>query len=202
MKISIATEDILTEEIMIKVISSSKQFDIGLKLGKQGNGYLVSKLNNFNELAKSSPVIVVFDLDLKPCSEKFRTLLENKVINKRENLHLIVSVREIESWILADRVGFSSYFKVSKDKIERAPDELLDPKEKIINLAKQSKDSVIKKGIPPANGAAAKVGLSYNSLLTGFIREEWDMSRAAEASPSLSLAIKTITGLLQVGEGG
>ncbi|EOG6950026.1 DUF4276 family protein [Edwardsiella piscicida] len=202
MKISIATEDILTEEIMIKVISSSKQFDIGLKLGKQGNGYLVSKLNNFNELAKNSPVIVVFDLDLKPCPEKFRTSLENKVINKRENLHLIVSVREIESWILADRVGFSSYFKVSKDKIERDPDELLDPKEKIINLAKQSKDSVIKKGIPPANGAAAKVGLSYNSLLTGFIRDEWDMSRAAEASPSLSLAIKTITGLLQVGEGG
>lgn len=197
MKISIATEDILTEEIMVKVISSNKQFEIGHKLGKQGNGYLVNKLNNFNELAKGSAVVVVFDLDLKPCPEEFRSSLESKVVNKRDSLQIIVSVREIESWILADRIGFSSYFKVSKDKIERDPDGLLDPKEKIINLAKQSKDSAIKRGMPPVAGAASKVGLSYNTFLTGFIRDEWDIDRAAEASPSLCNALDTLNGMLQ-----
>ncbi|EMU6899336.1 DUF4276 family protein [Serratia bockelmannii] len=197
MRISIATEDVLTEEIITKIILSNGRFEIIHKLGKRGNGYLISKLNNFNELSRGLIVVVVFDLDLKPCPVRFKEELERTVANKSDNLKLVISVREVESWILADREGFGSYFKISKDKIDRTPDALLDPKDKIINLARYSKDSAVKRGIPPVAGAASKVGLSYNRLLTDFIQQEWDINRAIQISPSLATAMATINELLE-----
>lgn len=185
MKISIATEDVLTEEIMKKVIFSKGRFEILHRLGKQGCGFLIKKLASFNEIAKSHNVIVLFDLDLKPSFDDYKLELESQLANKRDSLHILISVREVESWILADRVGLGDYLKISKDKIERDPDELLDPKEKIINLARGSKRSEIKRGIPPKQGAAAKVGISYNTLLTTFIWDGWDLNRAIDNSPSL-----------------
>lgn len=185
MKISIATEDILTEEAMVKVLSQKGGFDILHKLGKQGNGYLLSKLNNFNQLAITHKVLVVFDLDVKPSSVDFKKTLEGKVNNINENLNIVVSVREVESWLLADREGISKYFSVSKDKIDRDPDALFDPKEKIINLARQSKIGDIKRGLPPKVGAASKIGLSYNRILVSFIQEKWDFLNAINNSPSL-----------------
>ncbi|EJA2552935.1 hypothetical protein MWS75_005057, partial [Serratia marcescens] len=71
------------------------------------------------------------------------------------------------------------------------------PKDKIINLARYSKDSAVKRGIPPVAGAASKVGLSYNRLLTDFIQQEWDMNRAIQISPSLATAMATINELLE-----
>ena len=46
MKISIATEDILTEEAMVKIIASNGHFEIKNKLGKQGCGYLIQQLSS------------------------------------------------------------------------------------------------------------------------------------------------------------
>lgn len=195
MKISIATEDILTEEILIKIISSLDNISIPHKLGKQGSGFLLNSLQKLNELSRAHHVIAIFDLDLKPDAEEFKSLLENKITNKTQTFNIIISVREIESWILADREGFSEYLSISKEKICRAPDELLDPKEKIISLARLSKISDIKKGIPPKKGAAAKVGLSYNSLLSNFIRDKWDSERASKYSPSLLKALHHINNI-------
>lgn len=190
MNISIATEDILTEEAMIKIIASHGKFNILHRLGKQGCGYLTSNLNKFNTLAKSHFVIIVLDLDNRQSSAEFRRLIEDQIKNKSGHLKIIIPVREIESWLLADREGLSNFFSISKEKIDREPEILLDPKEKIINLAKLSRDNNIKKGLPPKNGAAAKVGLSYNTLLSLFIREHWSITRALELSPSLKETIK------------
>ncbi|MFU9135365.1 hypothetical protein [Erwinia tasmaniensis] len=185
MKISIATEDVLTEEVITKILSFKGRFEIVHKLGRKGCGFLTNKLSNFNELAKTHNVLVFFDLDLKPNPNAYKSSLEGKVANKNGSLHILISVREVESWVLADRIGLSAYFNISRDKIERDPDVLPDPKEKIINLAKASKNPLIKKGIPPKAGAAAKVGISYNSLLTNFIWDGWDFTRALEHSQSL-----------------
>lgn len=192
MDISIATEDILTEEAMIKIIASKDRFRIRCSLGKKGCGYLTSNLEKFNALANSHHVLLVLDLDNKHDLQEFKNNIEGQIRNKDEKLKIIVPVREIESWLLADREGLSKFLAVSKDKIDREPELLLDPKEKIINLAKQSRDSNIKKGIPPKQGAAAKMGLSYNTLLSSFIREYWDITRAFELSPSLRETISFI----------
>lgn len=145
MDISIATEDILTEEAMTKIIASKQRFKIRYSLGKKGCGYLTSNLEKFNTLANSHYVLLVLDLDNKNDLQDFKNNIEGQVRNKNEKLKIIVPVREIESWLLADREGLSNFLAVSKDKIDREPELLLDPKEKIINLARQSRDSNIKK---------------------------------------------------------
>ncbi|ENO1078101.1 MULTISPECIES: DUF4276 family protein [Enterobacter cloacae complex] len=198
MDISIATEDILTEEAMIKIIASKERFRIRCSLGKKGCGYLTSNLDKFNALANSHHVLLVLDLDNKHDLQEFKNNIEGQIRNKDEKLKIIVPVREIESWLLADREGLSKFLAVSKDKIDREPELLLDPKEKIINLARQSRDSNIKKGIPPKQGAAAKMGLSYNTLLCSFIREHWDITRAFELSPSLRETISFIDDIQHV----
>ncbi|EOO9756527.1 hypothetical protein CXB03_RS23915 [Escherichia coli] len=198
MKISIATEDILTEEAMVKIIASNGHFEIKNKLGKQGCGYLTSNLEKFNNLAALHHVLVVLDLDLKENAVTYRSEIENKLRNKHERLKIIIPIREVESWILADRGGLSDYFKISKDRIDRTPDELLDPKEKIITLAKLSKNGVIKRGIPPKAGAAAKVGLPYNTILSTFIRDHWDFRSAMEHSPSLCETVQLIESIENV----
>ncbi len=192
MDISIATEDILTEEAMVKIIASKDSLRIRSSLGKKGCGYLTSNLDKFNALANSHYVLLVLDLDNKNDLQEFKNNIEGQIRNKDEKLKIIVPVREVESWLLADREGLSKFLAVSKDKIDREPELLLDPKEKIINLARQSRDSNIKKGIPPKQGAAAKMGLSYNTLLSSFIREHWDISRAFELSQSLRETISFI----------
>lgn len=192
MDISIATEDILTEEAITKIIASQNKFNIRLRLGKQGCGYLTSNLSKFNTLANSHYVLVVLDLDSRNNAIEYRRSIEGQIRNKNEKFKLVIPVREIESWLLADREGMSDFLSISKDKIDRDPELLLDPKEKIINLAKQSRNNDIKRGIPPKHGAAAKVGLSYNTLLSSFIRDHWNIARAIELSASLRETIDLI----------
>lgn len=192
MKISIATEDILTEEVMVKILSSVSDVDIPFKLGKKGCGYLKKNIHKFNELSYRHNVLVVFDSDLQTNINEFRSSIEKEIKNKSRSLDIIIPVREIESWILADREGLSAFLNISGDKLCRSPDDLLDPKEKIISLAKLSKNADIRKGIPPKKGAASKVGLSYNTLLTRFVQENWDIDRAKVHSPSLRTALMTI----------
>ncbi|QEO89222.1 hypothetical protein FOA56_15875 [Escherichia coli] len=69
---------------------------------------------------------------------------------------------------------------------------------KIITLAKLSKNGVIKRGIPPKAGAAAKVGLSYNTILSTFIRDHWDFRSAMEHSPSLCETVQLIESIENV----
>ena len=195
MNISIATEDILTEEAMIKIIASQNRFNILHRLGKQGCGYITNNINKFNALAKSHFMLVVLDLDNRHSSIDYRSVIEGNIKNQSEKLKIIILVREIESWLLADREGLSDFLCISKEKIDRDPEMLLDPKEKIINLAKQSRDNEIKRGIPPKAGAAAKMGLSYNTLLCTFIRDKWDINQALEISPSLKSTIDIINTL-------
>ncbi|TDL55242.1 DUF4276 family protein [Pantoea ananatis] len=195
MKISIATEDILTEEIITKILFCKGGFEILYRLGKKGVGYLTSKLDNFNQLAQQHDVLVVFDLDLKASHDIYTQELERRIANKNRTLHIFISVREVESWILADRTGLGNYLKISKDKIDKNPDLLLDPKEKLVSLARISKNSTVRKGLAPTHGAAAKVGISYNTLLTTFIWQEWDLTRAIECSPSLKRVSESIDSL-------
>lgn len=196
--ISIATEDVLTEEVIIKILMSFEQFNIVHKLGRQGSGYLTSKLVNFNQLAGNQIVLLVLDLDSKDSAEEYKRLIEGKIQNKNDSLLILVPVREIESWILADRDGLSSFLKISRDRIQRDPESLLDPKEKIISLSRDCKNGDAKRGIPPKAGAASKVGLSYNTLLTNFVRDEWSHTRAIENAPSLVETIGIIDSIAHV----
>jgi len=131
---------------------------------------------------------VMTDLDRNPCAP---TLVQEWLGGlSSPNFLFRVAVHEVESWLLADRENFADFFKVALNKIPQNPDSEENPKEKIFELARKSKDAAIRKGVPPAELAHA--GDSYVFTVTDFIRNRWSVSAAAENSPSLKKTLQRV----------
>ena len=194
--ISIASEDTLSEATLTKIVASLEKFRIVNKLGRSdGCGNIIKNIEKYNALSRIHYVVVMLDLDLKPDEDEFLESIYRKLKRKEDKLLFSVPVREVESWILADKKGLSDFLIIAEKKIDDNPDQLLDPKEKIVNLAKKCKNHEARMGIPPKIGSAAKVGIFYNTLLKGFVNETWSIERARANSPSLN---KTLSLLEQI----
>ncbi|MFE8047574.1 DUF4276 family protein [Brenneria goodwinii] len=190
--ITIATEDVLSESIISKILSNAGKFKIVMSLGKQGCGYLINKLNNFNNLAKTCVVLVVIDLDNNKSHDEYIEKITKSISKIDKNLVFSVPIKEVESWILADKSGLSKFLNISENKIDRDPDTVADPKEKIIYLAKNCKNRSAKNGIPPKPKEISKVGLSYNTVLVDFVNNHWSIERASNNSPSLRRTLELV----------
>jgi hypothetical protein len=67
--IAIATEDVLTEVVCEK-IAAYLGIEVSLRLRKGGSGYLKSKFDSFIQMSRRYPVLIVTDLDRKPCAPR------------------------------------------------------------------------------------------------------------------------------------
>lgn len=193
--IGIATEDILSEAVVEKVISKLRsEFTITLRLRKGGFGYLKSNMKKFNKIAIRYPMVVVTDLDNKTCpvdliSDWITFPMSPKLIFR-------VAVREIESWLLADTEAISSFLGINSSLCPRSPDELPDPKQKLLELVRRSKNRDIKNDILPSpKGTTSPVGLGYNVRMLDFVENYWDLNRASSKSESLKRMLDKISTL-------
>ncbi len=183
--IVLATEDELSEQIGIR-LATNAGLNVELCLRKQGYGYLRSRIPQFCQMANRQPVLLLTDLDNAPCA----SALIAKWLGRRsrpDNLVLRVAVREVESWLLADHDGMKSLLGSRVKGLPAAPDELGDPKRKLLELAEQAPRSV-REDLVAKTGAIARQGLAYNARLCRWVREVWNLERAAERSSSLSRA--------------
>ena len=96
-----------------------------------------------------------------------------------------VAVMEVESWVMADRMEFADFLSIPFHRIPSPTDNILNPKEFLLSLARRSKKKAIREALVPAQGATLSVGNQYNTLLSEFVQDHWDLERAATASPSL-----------------
>jgi hypothetical protein len=94
-------------------------------------------------------------------------------------------VREVESWLLADRRGIAAFLGVSEALVPREPEALLDPKETLVNLARRSRRSKIRELMLPPQGSSHPIGPGYSLALEEFARGRWDVAAAAERADSL-----------------
>ena len=93
-----------------------------------------------------------------------------------------------ESWVLADRQGFSQAMKVPLNKLPQCPDEESDPKRLILTLVKKSKVRQFSNEVV-SSADPSKPGTGYNLHLGAFVRNQWDARGAAQHSPSLARAV-------------
>lgn len=184
--IAIATEDELSEAIALRLIAEVPEpHQITSKLRKGGFGYLRSKMNNWRQMAAHQVVVVLTDLDRANCLVEFHNAwLSEKPLPA--NLLLRVAVREVESWVLADHVALRALIG-TKGALPAQPDELPDPKQFLLQLAKTAPKAVREDLIKTAPGHLAQ-GLGYNARLTELVFSQWCPQRAAERSPSLARA--------------
>lgn len=191
--IALATEDELSEAVGLKILMHilGSAYVRPLLLRRRGFGYLRSKMKCWKEMAQHQVVVIITDLDrlASPVALINDWLGEDR--NFPDNLILRVAVREVESWLMADH-DVMKLLLGSKGKLPLSPDDLADPKQHFLHLAKQAPRR-IKEDLVAFDGAVASQGIGYNRVLCQIVLEHWCPKRASENSKSLKRALQAIT---------
>jgi hypothetical protein len=181
-------EDELSEIVIRRVLADTqKDYSVGSAYGRTGFGYLRSTANNWNAAAAAgTPILLLTDLDQHDCPVELIAEWMNHPCHA--NFLFRIAVREVESWLLADREGFSHFLGISNVLVPAEPDQVNDPKRTLINLARRSRRTAVKRSIVPRQGSTAIQGPDYNGCLGDFVRNQWNSNTAKDRSPSLNRA--------------
>jgi len=180
-----------TDEAMAYRLAEATGHEIAECYGKRGMGYIQKRIDGFNGLAKSMPVLTLVDfMDTRMACPP--DMVHAWLPHREQRMLLRAVVRELESWLLADRNGIAEYLKIPIVRIPENPESLNDPKAMLIHLARGSRSSSIREGIVPAQGSSATVGREYVSKIIHFIQSSWDINRARMNAPSLDHCIRRL----------
>ena len=179
----LAVEDELGEAISVKILNSFG-IEIRIVLKEDGNAYLRQKAPELNRSASGMDIFLLTDLD---SSENYPPEFISSWIKGTPNPRFLfrVAVIEVESWLMADRTGFANFLSIPIHRIPFPTDDILNPKEYLVSLARRSKKRRLRDELVPEPGARIPVGYGYNTRLIEFIQNHWNLERAATASPSL-----------------
>ncbi len=188
--INIAFEDVIQETVIEKLINQyCNQCIIQNRYTKGGYGYLKKSTEGFNQASKYIPFIVVTDLDRAECAPN---LIKDWLKQEKEkNLVFRVAVREIESWLIADRQEMAKFLNINIIKIETNIENIPNPKQYLFRLVELSPNSKLRKDILPID-STAKIGKKYNEQMNKYVREIWRPEFAKKSSDSLNRAINAI----------
>lgn len=193
--VALGTEDELSEAVGIRLLAEQgATLQLGFPLRKSGFGYLRSNVNRWRQLAHHQPVVLITDLDRMACP----VVLLHDWLGKQaapQNLLLRVAVREVEAWLLADHEAMQRLIG-NRGRLPQEPDELPDPKKHLLGLAKLASRDV-RNDLVKQTGSVASQGLGYNARLTDLVRTHWSPERAAQRSPSLARARRSLADLAQ-----
>lgn len=208
MEVFIVGEDDACRAVIRRVISfCSEAIEILPQEFPVRGGEIKSQIGKFNRLSTSSPVILLIDLDNNTCPPEFRTtLLKGDVQN--HNFVLSIAVDEVEAWLLADRIGFSRYFGVEVGLIPEASQIRMQGRVAkteidcgyktslyfVKEILPHSRNKTLIEQLTPQPGAIK--GREYNSVMTPFIRDHWDIDAAMENSDSLKRMVNRILRLI------
>lgn len=111
----ISGEDAVTIAVIKRLLDFvSPRFSILQTIPARG-GEVKRKVLESNTLAKDYPVIMLLDLDQGCAPSLKNSLLQGEPQSKHFLMN--ISVDEAEAWLMADRIGFASYFGIGVDKI-------------------------------------------------------------------------------------
>lgn len=145
-----------------------------------------TRLQAFNRAARHAAWFALCDLDDDNCApSRIRSYLPES----SPGMCFRVAVREVEAWLLADRVAMARFLSVSSDVIDPYPERLAAPKSHLVSLARRSRSRAIREGLVPVAGDSRRVGPEYTLLMSEFAREQWRPQRAEKRSPSLRRAM-------------
>jgi hypothetical protein len=99
-----------------------------------------------------------------------------------------IAVRKVEAWLLADPRNIASFLRVPLRKVPVDPESLTDPKETMVNLARQSRSREIREDMVPRPESGRSIGPAYSSRLIEFATRFWSPKEAAHCE-SLRRAI-------------
>lgn len=152
--------------------------------GKKGFAYIRDKIGNFNQTASIInyfALVDFMDTGFSCPGEVVTTWLPYR----EPKMLLRVVVRELESWLLADRENMADFLQIATSKVPANPEILTDPKLILVNLARHSRKKQIREALVPEIGSTSSVGRLYTSEIIRFISLKWNITRARQNAPSL-----------------
>ena len=183
-------EDEITHQIILKIFDHFGHFQESRAIPCYGKGKIKKQIRAYDSAAQYGFYFIIADLDSDYICAPL--LIKDWLPNsKSSQLVFRVAVREIESWLLADQENFASFFSISKKVVPAFPDKENDPKKTVISLAKRSQKREIREAIVPIDDYAS-IGPEYNSKLTAFVHNFWNINFARKNSPSLDKTIKSL----------
>jgi len=187
--ISTLVEGELDLSVATKLLLHTKH-EVGTAYGRGGFGYIKKTVSGFSRVARGGGANYLALVDFMDTRCDCPAAVVSEWIGEsHKNMVFRVVMREIESWLLADSQAIASFLQVSVNKIPSDVDRLTDPKQTLINIARSSKSSIVRKNLVPAKGSTAREGTLYTSEMMRFIDDKWDVSKACKASPSLEKCI-------------
>lgn len=190
MIINLLVEGIIDEIVGRKIIEFCG-FQPGVVYGQQGWHYIRKKLLGFSESAKyGNPLLVLVDfMDTElPCPPA----ITGWIPQPHAQLILRAVVNEIESWLLADREAIAAYLRISVKHVPEFPEQIPDPKQTLVNLARHKSRRRLNRNLIPPQGTSGVVGPGYTTTMSEFVRNHWDVERAAANAPSLKRCVKRL----------
>lgn len=171
------------------------QFAEGFPAITHGNSRIRDKCPAFLNMAQGGlNTFVITDLDTTVCAgeliRKWFSIPDDDPVLLPDEILFRIAVREIESWILADRQAWSEHIGIPVANFARSPDQLNDPKQHLLNVIRNKGRKKIHREMLPIQ--SAHIGPRYNDVLNEFIIDSWNPSRAADRSPSLKRAIQAL----------
>ncbi len=187
-KLNIVVEDFLSETVARKLIREfGGRYEVSQCFGKKGFPFIKANLQAFNNSSRINPYLILTDLDDKRCAPSLKK--DWFTFEKSKSLLFRVAVKEVETWLLADRMSFSKYFGVSEREIPEKVETIIDPKKFVTDLAKKSKKQKLKEAVAPREGSTVKVGPDYNGAMSLYVEKHWKPETASRFSNSLKRAI-------------
>lgn len=196
LEVALVVEDVLSLYVMEKVMAYTERgYAVIRTLNESGVDKIRVSLTKYRNASHVLAHVVLVDLDNAPCAPSLRQ--QWGVATLPEAMLFRVAVREVEAWVLADRVGFASFAGIPQSKVSQAPETLTNPKQALINLVRQSRNRRLVAELVPEQGTSMSKGPLYNERLGQFVREKWDVAAAMHAAPSLQRTVDRLKHFLE-----
>lgn len=188
--VNLVVEDLLSEAVLRRILGD-RNISVATCYGLQGNNYIKQRLHTFYKASQHIPYVILTDLDNNPCPPQ---LIADwgRGLNPSGTFIFRVAIKEVESWLLADRVNFAAYLGISPARIPNDVEGIANTKEFLINLAKGARKKRMREDLVPVAGSFGKRGKDYNGALIRFVRQHWNYNTALVHSQSLNGTVKAI----------
>lgn len=192
--LSAAVEGVVDEAVLRKICREA-EMQVGAVYGRSGKSHLRQRINGYNQAASHHWWVVLVDLNNEAvCAPQLKAVW---VPHPSEKLIFRVAVRSVEPWLLADRESIAKFLAVPLQRVPIDPEDLPNPKQTIIELAKSSHKREIREDIVPRAAGGRSEGAAYASRMIEFVENYWRPDIAAHTSDSLRRCIKRLKEIQQ-----
>ncbi len=184
------------DEVVLRRVVEHCGAGLGAVYGKSGKSTLLRNLHGYNRAAHFQPWIVLVDLDRD--ADCAPPMFVHWLSDPAPQMIFRIAVREIESWLLADRETLAGFLSVAPARVPAQVEALADPKATLVNLARASRRRDIRADMVPREGSGRVVGPAYAARIIEYSQRMWRPDVAARCSDSLARCCARLVEFIQV----